>query len=169
MKPRHWIKVEILLNHKFKPDVPITLELLENLNVFSYPNELMEISGQASSEAGLEALLRKVEDAWKILEFIVIPHKDSKDVFILGALEDVQSVLDESNININTIASSRHVGPIKQRVDEWIKNLDMFSKTLVSVIYPKNSLKASKNHILKSILRFKYGLYEMSKNLNNLF
>lgn len=72
------------------------------------------------------------------MEFIVIPHKDSKDVFILGTLEDVQAVLDESNININTIASSRHVGPIKQRVDEWTKNLDLFSRTLVNqFIYTK--------------------------------
>nr|CAH7756356.1 unnamed protein product [Callosobruchus chinensis] len=130
MKNRHWLKVENLLNHKFKPDEVITLELLENLNVFSYPNELMDISGQASSEAGLEALLKKVEEAWKTLEFIVLPHKDAKDVFILGSLEDVQAVLDESNINITTIASSRHVGPIKPRVDEWAKNLDLFSRIL---------------------------------------
>lgn len=72
-----------------------------------------------------------MEEAWKSLEFTIIPHKDAKDVYILGSLEDVQVVLDESNININTIASSRHVGPIKPRVDEWIKNLDLFSKTLV--------------------------------------
>lgn len=67
------------------------------------------------------------------MEFTVIPHKDAKDVYILGALEEVQSVLDDSNINITTIASSRHVGPIKQRVDEWMKNLDLFSKTLVNI------------------------------------
>ncbi|XP_076263714.1 dynein heavy chain at 16F [Rhynchophorus ferrugineus] len=130
MKTRHWVKVENVLNHKFRPDEPFTLELLENLNVFSYPQELMEISGQASSEAGLEALLKKVEESWKALEFMVIPHKDSKDVYILGSLEEVQTVLDESNINITTIASSRHVGPIKSRVEEWQKNLDLFSRTL---------------------------------------
>lgn len=61
-----------------------------------------------------------------------MPHRDSKDVFILGTLEEVQAVLDESNININTIASSRHVGPIKPRVDDWLVQLDLFSRTLVS-------------------------------------
>lgn len=109
----------------------VTLELLENLNVFGYSNDLMEVSAQASSEAALEALLKKVEESWKALEFIVISHRDSKDVFILGTLEEVQTVLDESNININTIASSRHVGPIKPRVDDWLKQLDLFSRTLV--------------------------------------
>lgn len=66
-----------------------------------------------------------------MLEFVVMPHRDSKDVFILGTIEEIQQVLDDSNININTIASSRHVGPIKSRVEEWIRMLDLFSKTLV--------------------------------------
>lgn len=110
----------------------VTLEMLENLNVFGYANELMEVSGQASSEAALEQLLKKVEESWKTLEFMVINHRDAKDVFILGSLEEVQTVLDESNININTIASSRHVGPIKPRVDDWQRQLELFSRTLVS-------------------------------------
>ncbi|CAH0547855.1 unnamed protein product [Brassicogethes aeneus] len=130
LKGRHWIRIENILNYKFKPEDIMTLEMLESLNVFNYPDDLMEVSGQASSEAGLEALLKKVEEAWEVLEFPVIPHKDAKDVYILGSLEEVQAVLDESNININTIASSRHVGPIKNRVDEWAIKLDLFSKIL---------------------------------------
>ena len=74
----------------------------------------------------------KVEDSWKTLEFTVLPFKDFKDVYILGPTEDVQVNLDDSNINIQTIASSRYVGPIKSRVDEWLRQLDMFGKTLVS-------------------------------------
>lgn len=67
------------------------------------------------------------------MEFIALQHRDAKDVYILGSLEDVQTVLDESNININTIGSSRHVGPIKPRVDDWIRQLDLFSQTLVLI------------------------------------
>lgn len=130
LRQRHWTRIETILNHKFKPDEEVTLDLLEQLNVFSFATELMEVSAQASSEAALELLLKKVEESWKTLEFIVISHRDAKDVYILGSLEEVQTVLDESNININTIASSRHVGPIKARVDDWIKQLELFSQTL---------------------------------------
>ncbi|GFR70578.1 dynein heavy chain 6, axonemal [Elysia marginata] len=73
---------------------------------------------------------RWVIDSWKSTEFIVLPHKDSKDVFILGNTDDIQQLLDDSNINIATIASSRHVGPIKSQVDEWQRDLDLFYKTL---------------------------------------
>lgn len=108
----------------------MTLKLLENLQCFTYPNELMELSGQASSEASLEAMLKKVEESWETLEFIIIPHRDIKDVYILGTLEEIQQVLDDSQIIINTIINSRHVGPIKSKVEEWVEQLALFSKTL---------------------------------------
>ena len=75
-----------------------------------------------------------MEDAWKATEFIVLPHKDSKDVYILGGTDDIQQLLDDSNINVATIASSRHVGPIESRVNDWAKQLDLFGKTLVSAL-----------------------------------
>ena len=74
----------------------------------------------------------QVEDSWKKTDFIVLPFKDQEDVFILGGTDDVQQILDDSIINIATIASSRYVAPIKVRVDEWQARLEIFSKTLVS-------------------------------------
>lgn len=106
----------------------------------------------------------QVEDAWKGTEFIVFAHRDSKDVFILGSTDDIQVTLDDSivscqgakcstlprvtpsvcafdapssvlcQVNISTIAGSRHVGPIKSRVDDWERQLALFSETLVSLL-----------------------------------
>ena len=75
-----------------------------------------------------------MEDSWKTTEFIVLNHKDSKDVFILGNTDDIQQLLDDSNINVATIASSRHVGPIKSKVDAWQRDLELFDKTLVGKV-----------------------------------
>lgn len=60
LRNRHWLKIENVLNYKFKPDEVMTLSLLEELKVFNYPDEIMDISGQASSEYSLELLLKKV-------------------------------------------------------------------------------------------------------------
>ena len=35
-------------------------------------------------------------------------------------------------VGFQTISSSRHVGPIRSRVEDWEKRLDLFAKTLVS-------------------------------------
>ena len=63
----------------------------------------------------------------------MLPHRDSKDVFILGGTDDIQVLLDDSQVNISTIAGSRHVGPIKPRVEEWSKQLALFAETLVNL------------------------------------
>lgn len=72
---------------------------------------------------------------WASLEFPVILHKDAKDVYVLGGLEEIQTCVDESNIHVSTILSSRNCGPIKSRVEEWSRNLELFSKTLVSIVF----------------------------------
>lgn len=36
---------------------------------------------------------------WKSTEFIVLPHRDSKDVFILGGTDDIQVLLDDSQVS----------------------------------------------------------------------
>ena len=47
----------------------------------------------------LSIFVLQVEDAWKGTEFIVFPHRDSKDVFILGSTDDIQVTLDDSIVS----------------------------------------------------------------------
>ena len=60
LKPRHWVVIEDIIQHKFDPETTLTLELLTNLKVFDHAEAIQEVSGQASSEASLEAILKKV-------------------------------------------------------------------------------------------------------------
>ncbi|XP_074052253.1 dynein axonemal heavy chain 6 isoform X2 [Macrotis lagotis] len=131
LKPRHWTTIEQIVDvNLMDPDSPLTLGYLISMHVFEFGSEIQDVSGQASGEASLETILKKVEDNWKTTEFIVLPHRDTKDVFILGGTDDIQVLLDDSIINVATIASSRYVGPLKPRVDEWQKHLALFNQTL---------------------------------------
>ena len=49
-----------MVEHRFDPEVPLTLHMLEELQVFDHAEAIQEVSGQASSEASLEAILKKV-------------------------------------------------------------------------------------------------------------
>ncbi len=138
LKSRHMEQIEVILDYNFTADDPMTFGKLEEIDAFRHTEAIQEVSAQASSEASLEGILKKVEDAWKTAEFVVLPYKEFKDVFILGGTDEIQVLLDDSNINIATIASSRHVGPIKSRVDDWVKQLDLFGKNLVSVWLVEN-------------------------------
>ncbi|KAF7660832.1 hypothetical protein LDENG_00274280 [Lucifuga dentata] len=133
MKPRHWETLASTM------ETPAELSLSENqlsladlkeLNIFSYSAQIHEVSGQASGEASVETILKKVDDLWKATDLNVLPYGDSKDVFILGPMDDVQVLLDDSVINVATVASSRYVGPIKPKVDKLQKKLMLFSQTI---------------------------------------
>ncbi|MEJ1286615.1 hypothetical protein NN561_017623 [Cricetulus griseus] len=131
LKARHWAAIEQTVDALLVDvEIPLTLERLSELHVFDFGPEIQDISGQASGEAALETILKKVEDSWKTTEFVILPHRDTKDVFILGGTDDIQVLLDDSTINIATIASSRYVGPLKTRVDDWQKQLSLFNQTL---------------------------------------
>lgn len=62
---------------------------------------------------------------------MVLPYKGQRNVFVLGPTDEIKALLDESLMHVNMISTSKHVGPIKPKVDEWVKLLDLFASTLV--------------------------------------
>ena len=74
--------------------------------------------------------LKKVADKWSVIEFSVLPFKESKDVFILGSVEEVVSVLEESMVTMATITASRFVAGIRTEVEKMEKSLRLFSDML---------------------------------------
>ncbi len=67
------------------------------------------ISVEATQEAALEGMLRKVQDKWIGVELTVKQYKEAKDAYILGSVEDIQAVLEDSLAVMATISSSRFV------------------------------------------------------------
>ncbi|XP_030595591.1 dynein heavy chain 6, axonemal-like isoform X2 [Archocentrus centrarchus] len=129
MKPKHWKTLKSLVGTSLNVN-ELTIAALEELNIFQYAKEIHEVSEQAPGEVSVETIISKVEDLWKNTEFTVLPHGDSKDAFILGGTEDIQALLDDSIINVGTVASSCYVAPIKWRVNELLRQLTLFNQTL---------------------------------------
>ena len=46
----------------------------------------------------------------------VNPYKSQKDLYVLGALDDIMSALDDSLVAMNTIMGSRYVEPMREEV-----------------------------------------------------
>ncbi|KAI9333548.1 dynein heavy chain and region D6 of dynein motor-domain-containing protein [Obelidium mucronatum] len=130
LKQRHWDRIQDALGKQLNKDETFTLGRLIELRVFDFKDEISNISSQAGSEAALEEMLAKVVKNWNEAEFIVIGYRDSKDVYILGTVEDIQTLLEDSQVTVATIKSSRFIGPIKGEVDKWDRQLALFSETL---------------------------------------
>lgn len=78
----------------------------------SQRDRVCAISAEATQEAALEGMLRKVQDKWTGVELTVKQYKEAKDAYILGSVEDVQAVLEDSLALMATISSSRFVAGI---------------------------------------------------------
>jgi dynein heavy chain, axonemal len=130
LKARHWEKIQECVGKTFVRDETFTLGKLQEMRIFDFKDDIGSISSQAGSEAALEEMLSKVVKIWSETEFVVLPYRDSKDVFILGAIDDIQTILEDSQVTISTIRSSRFIGPIKVEVEKWDKMLMLFAETL---------------------------------------
>ena len=62
LKTRHWEVIEQELDHHFTEEDPLTLGKLIEIDAFEHTEVIQEISGQASSEASLESILKKVTE-----------------------------------------------------------------------------------------------------------
>lgn len=61
LKVRHWTAIEHTVDATLLDlETPLTLEKLSELHVFDFAQEIQDISGQASGEAALEIILKKV-------------------------------------------------------------------------------------------------------------
>eukprot|EP00761_Pharyngomonas_kirbyi_P008673 gb/GECH01008685.1/.p1 GENE.gb/GECH01008685.1/~~gb/GECH01008685.1/.p1 ORF type:complete len:4033 (+),score=845.30 gb/GECH01008685.1/:1-12099(+) len=130
LQDHHMKTLESLLDLELYTEEETTFGALFELDISNKSEQISEISQTASAEASLEQLLKKVSDKWAKEEFVLLQHKDSRGMFILGPVEDIVADIEDSQITISTILGSKYVANIKQRVEQWDKDLRLMSETL---------------------------------------
>merc|ERR1719174_2317414 len=135
LKPRHWESItETLGGMELDLDAEdFTLGKLLEMGVSAYMEQIQAIAGTATAELALEEMLQKVRTMWESgddSDLTLMPYKEFKDVFILGGVDNIIVQLEDSLVSIGTIAGSRFVGPIRDEVEQWQKDLMLFQETL---------------------------------------
>lgn len=104
--------------------------------------QIANISLEATKEALLEEMMKKVATVWSTLELQLLPYgRQDKDkekgesggrdnTYILSLVDDVLTQLEDSQVIISTIKGSRYIGPIRNEVEEWDRQLSLFADTL---------------------------------------
>jgi dynein heavy chain len=114
-------------------DEGFTLGKLLEMDVARYMEQIQAEAGNATAELALEEMLQKVRAMWESgddSDLTLLPYKEFKDVFILGGVDNIIVQLEDSLVSIGTIAGSRFVGPIREEVEQWQKDLMLFQETL---------------------------------------
>ncbi|TYZ58010.1 hypothetical protein PybrP1_003505 [[Pythium] brassicae (nom. inval.)] len=130
MKDRHWEKIFKALRQPWYPGIVFTLENLVAYEVLEMKDLIGDVSSTASGEAQIEASLAKIKRGWDEMAFTCLSHREQKDAFILGSLEDVLTLLEDNQVTLQTMMGSRFILGVKDEVDRWNRRLALLADTL---------------------------------------
>lgn len=109
MRERHWVKVDAAVGEAVPRlgDGALTIAYLVEHKAVAHKEAITAASTEATQEAALEDMLGKVSSKWADIEFTCMPYKESKDMVILSAIDEVTAALEDSMVTMGTIVSSR--------------------------------------------------------------
>ena len=122
LRDRHWHQISGIVGQRVYPDENTTLAKILDLNLGQYLTQFESISDAASKEFSLQNALSKMKDDWEPLVFNAIPYKDT-GTRILSALDDIQSILDDQIVKVQTMRGSPFVKPIEGEMKIWESTL----------------------------------------------
>jgi dynein heavy chain len=125
LKARHWEAISDVVGQNIYPDATTTLTKLIDINLGQHIAKFEAISEAASKENSLQNSLTKMKGDWEPLIFNALPYKDT-GTRILSSLDDVQAILDDQIVKVQTMRGSPFIKPMEDEIKEW-------ETTLVSI------------------------------------
>ena len=137
LEESHWKKIKEIIGKDFEINNEFTLGDLMKLNVVSKQEELQAVATQAAQEAQLKSQLKEIKSTWEELEIPVQKYKDK--LYILGDLEEMLGILDDSCSKLSMIAGNRYVATIREEVTKWKDDLNTMQDILEEwILYQKS-------------------------------
>jgi dynein heavy chain len=132
MRDRHWDMIKKKVGIDFTIDDNLLLKDIYDLNLGKFQEDVEEITDQARQEAKMEKTLAKLEELWKDVTFEFTPHKDS-GVQMIRLSEDNFDMLEENQVAVTSMFSSRYLATFEDKIVYWQKSLAAISEIVVIV------------------------------------
>ncbi|KAJ3105677.1 Dynein heavy chain 7, axonemal [Phlyctochytrium planicorne] len=134
LRERHWRDISQIVGFRFQPDESTSLSAVLERNLGEYMDQLEKISSVASKEFSFEKALQKMYSEWQNVELMTVDYRDT-GTQILCAIDDIQTLLDDHIVKIQTMRGSpfikafeeesksweEHLLTIQEILDEWLK------------------------------------------------
>lgn len=80
--------------------------------------------------------------AWADLELPIMNHRNQKDLWILGDLQDVITLCEDHSVTIATMMGSRFIHGIREKVELWEKKVNQARSRRFSLNHMRIPLKS---------------------------
>ncbi|KAJ2996626.1 Dynein heavy chain 10, axonemal [Globomyces sp. JEL0801] len=122
LRERHWKTLMSITGQTFdmNPET-FTLEKLFSMNLSEHSEKIGEIVGGAMKELSIENAIKEVENTWRHLKFSIVKYLKGTDDrgFILGAIDEITTTLDDNAMSLQSMAASRFVTAFLPAVQQW--------------------------------------------------
>jgi dynein heavy chain len=122
MRDRHWASLKAKVQKDFTVNESLLLRDVYNLNLNKYQEDVEEITDQARQEAKMEKTLLKLEETWKDIAFEFSQHKNT-DIKLIKISEENFEMLEENQVAVTSMFSSRYLATFEDRCVYWQKSL----------------------------------------------
>lgn len=133
LRERHWKELMNKTGQKFdiNPET-FTLANVFSMELHRFQETIGEIVTMASKEMGIEKGVKEIDEQWSNMKFTVHAYMKgtSNRGWILGAVDEILQILDDSSMNLQSMSASRFVGPFLNSVQNWEKSLSHISEVL---------------------------------------
>ncbi|XP_051041734.1 dynein axonemal heavy chain 14 [Phodopus roborovskii] len=131
LKQRHWDALQEITGKLVYLNKNLSVEKLLALKMFPYEKKINEISISATNEAALEKMMFKIIELWNTYPLhLVLHYTEGYSILIISSIDDTIAQLEDSQAILATIKGSSYLWPIKDLVNEWHQNLNLFSYTI---------------------------------------
>uniref|UniRef100_UPI00358FFBD0 dynein axonemal heavy chain 3 n=1 Tax=Myxine glutinosa TaxID=7769 RepID=UPI00358FFBD0 len=122
MKAHNWQQVSAVIGKRVAPEPETTLTQMLNLGLSKHIQKLEEIGTAASKEYSLAKALDKIQCEWTGMNFAITPYRET-GICVLAATDDIQIVLDDHVVKIQTMRNSPYIKPLEADCREWGEKL----------------------------------------------
>ncbi|XP_055507859.1 dynein axonemal heavy chain 3 [Leucoraja erinacea] len=129
IKERHWEEISAIVGFEVKPHEETTLQEMLEIGLEKFLDKLEEVGVAASKEYSLEKALAKMKAEWVDGIFSFTKYRDT-DVSILSAVDDIQVLLDDHIIKVQTMRGSPYIKPVENECKVWEDKLVLMQNIL---------------------------------------
>ncbi|XP_071037846.1 dynein axonemal heavy chain 3 [Parasteatoda tepidariorum] len=131
IKERHWKYASKFLGFIISPGPKATLEDMIRVGLHKHIEKVEELSVTVSKEFALEKAMAKMKEEWQDIEFEFKPYRET-DVPILSAVDDIQVLLDDHILKVQTMRGSPFIKPFENEIKMWEEKLLLVQDVLDS-------------------------------------
>ncbi|XP_058532038.1 dynein axonemal heavy chain 9 isoform X2 [Ochotona princeps] len=122
IRERHWRQLMQATGVSFTMDESITLAHLLQLQLHHFEDEVRGIVDKAVKEMCMEKTLRELQTTWADMEFQYEPHPRTY-VPLLQSNEDLIEVLEDNQVQLQNLMTSKYIAFFLEEVSGWQKKL----------------------------------------------